>query len=142
MSDHFGGGNPVIKRAGFGIYILQWTMVFILSAGWWGILYPDFSMTEDVVSVEEDTSGDSGNQKDRSRTELFFDMLEAEPGQIHVKSRLLETICGIRGNNDGSDKGSDKGSKENAGAMSDGTVSGYAEAEEHTAEKRCSHRGV
>ena len=103
-------------------------MVFILSAGWWGILYPDFSMTEDVVSVEEDTSGDSGNQKDRSRTELFFDMLEAEPGQIHVKSRLLETICEIRGSNDGSDKGSDKGSKENAG--------------EQTVEKRSSHRGV
>lgn len=126
MTDYFGGGNPVIKRAGFGIYILQWTMVFILSAGWWGILYPDFSMTEDVFSVEGDTSG--GNEKDGSRTELFFDMLEAEPGQIHVKSRLLETICEIRGSNDGSDKGSDKGSKENAG--------------EQTVEKRSSHRGV
>ena len=27
MADHFGGGNPVIKRAGFGIYILQCCIV-------------------------------------------------------------------------------------------------------------------
>lgn len=136
MSDHFVGGNPVIKRAGFRIYILQWAMIFTLSAGWWGIMYPNFSMTEDVVSVEEDTP--AGGGKDRSRTELFFDMLEAEPGQIHVKSRLLETICEIRGN----DNGSDKGSKGNSERMPDGTVSGYARSEGRESKERSSDRGV
>ncbi len=124
MSEHFGEGNPVIKRAGFRIYILQWAMVFILSAGWWGIMYPNFSMTEDVLSVEGDEPDDDG--KDRNRTEVFFDMLEAEPGQIHVKSRLLETICEIRGNHNGSDKGS----KGNSERMPGGTISGHAKSED------------
>ncbi len=36
-----------IKNFCIHIYIGQLALVAVLSAGWWGILYPNFSMTEE-----------------------------------------------------------------------------------------------
>lgn len=52
-----------IKKYNIHIYIGQLALLAVLSAGWWGILYPDLSMTEDTFeAVAEET----GEGKDHS----------------------------------------------------------------------------
>lgn len=101
-----------IKRYGIHIYIGHMALLAVLSAAWWGILYPNFSMTEGVFQVVgEETNGDKdGNRTPdkneqhgpASRTDGFFAILGAEPGEIEIKSRFLETVSEIRGKEDGS----------------------------------------
>lgn len=77
------------KKEGIRIYIGQLALLAVLSAGWWGILYPNLSMTEETFqAVDED------GQKDDtvSGTEGFFAILEAEPGQLVIKSRAVDAI--------------------------------------------------
>lgn len=69
------------------IYIGQLAILAVLSAGWWGILYPNLSMTEETFqAVAEDGQTDDTV----SGTEGFFAMLKAQPEEIKVKSRLLD----------------------------------------------------
>ncbi len=99
-----------MKKGGARIYIAQLTLTMILSAGWWGILYPNFSMTEDTFQALEQDEAQHGKAapdesiqeaaQDKSvqdKTETFFAMLNASPGEIQLKSRLLETIARVRG---------------------------------------------
>lgn len=76
--------------------------VLVLSAAWWGILYPEFGFPEDTFSeTGQQETGESAEKEDRSRTEAFFALLDAKPGQIKIKSKLLEEVFGIGGNEDG-----------------------------------------
>ncbi len=69
--------------------------------GWWGVLYPELTMTPDTYKVvlEDETAG----QSKEIRKEADFDrdiyrmILEAKEGQIRYKSRLwmqLEAVLG------------------------------------------------
>lgn len=92
-----------IKRYGFCIYISQLVMVSAVSAAWWGILYPEFGFTADTfAAVEQEKEQDDGikTKHTLSGTEAFFEMLDAEPGQIKIKSKIFEEVFGIRGNED------------------------------------------
>ncbi len=97
-----------IKKCGIHIYIGQLALLAILSAGWWGILYPNFSLTEDTFQAvweETEAEKDAGNRGTEkcpalSGTEAFFSMLEAEPGRVKIKSRFVEAVLGIRGKED------------------------------------------
>ena len=98
-----------IKKYGFRIYISHLAIVSMVSAGWWGILYPEFGFSEATFSVAEqrqeakqgkNTQMTNRNGEAPVGAEAFFAMLEAQPGQIKIKSKLLEEVFGIRGNND------------------------------------------
>lgn len=98
-----------IKKYGFRIYISHLAIVSMVSAGWWGILYPEFGFSEDTFSVaqqrqeaEQSKNMQTANRNEEELTgaEVFFSMLEAQPGQIKIKSKLLEEVFGIRGNDD------------------------------------------
>ena len=83
-----------IKAFRLHIYIGQLALLVVLSAGWWGILYPNFSMTEETFeTLEEEPSA-------LSCSESFFAMLEAEPDEIEIRSRFWEAILGERGKED------------------------------------------
>lgn len=99
-----------IKNSCIHIYIGQLALLAVLSAGWWGILYPNFSITEDTFhAVADEAAAENDNyvinEGEREafgpwEAEGFFDMLEAAPGEIRIKSRLLDTISEIRGKAD------------------------------------------
>ena len=82
-----------IKRLCDRIYIGQLAFLAILSAGWWGILYPNFSMTEDTFQPvpEEREAG----EHQLSGTEGFFFVLNATPEELEIKSKFLDAL--IRG---------------------------------------------
>ena len=92
-----------IKKCGIHIYIGQIALLAVLSAGWWGLLYPDLSMTETVFQAveEEPGSGDSVMPDEKesgrpvSRAEGFFAVLGAEAGEVEVRSRFLDTVSEI-----------------------------------------------
>jgi len=64
----------------------------ILSAGWWGILYPNMSLTEDTFHVVSDSKGQEGHGRPETGAEGFFSLLEASPDEIEIKSKFLEVL--------------------------------------------------
>lgn len=71
------------------IYAGQFALLVVLSAGWWGLLYPNLAMTEETYqAVSED-----GQSVDKaSGTEDFFAILSARPGELAIKSRAADAI--------------------------------------------------
>lgn len=79
-----------IKRLCERIYIGQLALLAVLSAGWWGILYPDLSMTEDVFQpVPEEREAEEHLLSGR---EGFFFILDAGPEELEIKSKLIEAL--------------------------------------------------
>ena len=83
--------------------IWETAVILFAAMSFWGMLYPDLCFTGDVCVVmemetdEDDvTPTDSNNQKqkavwgDSRQTASNSDIYEAEPGQIRIRSRLLE----------------------------------------------------
>lgn len=64
--------------------------------GFWGMLYPDLCFTEDICSVVYQTEDGS---EEMPEEDLFLAISSAAPGQIRVKSRLLEFIIGKKETN-------------------------------------------
>ncbi len=95
--------SACMKKIREHIYIIgELALLVVLSAGWWGILYPGFSMTEETFEIAEDCAADRQERADgnaaeseksrQHRTEGFFAMLEAAPDEIEIKSRFWEII--------------------------------------------------
>lgn len=62
--------------------------------GWWGLLYPDMSLVEGtyaVVLTEEGTEADETEYEAllQDSCRLFYSILEADPGQIVIKSKMM-----------------------------------------------------
>ena len=77
------------KKGRICIYIGQFALLAVLSAGWWGILYPNLAMTEETYqAVSEDGQPDDTV----SGTEGFFAILSAKPGELVIKSRAADAI--------------------------------------------------
>lgn len=78
------------------------TVLCICAAfGWWGVLYPELAMTPDtyrVVREEESSSAslyDSAVQGAESwdfDRGIYFEILQAEAGQVRFKSKLLTSL--------------------------------------------------
>ena len=91
-----------MKKIREHIYIGELALLIVLSAGWWGILYPGFSMTEETFeisrqdgdAIESECDREEGGRAEWGRAEGFFSMLEAAPDEIEIKSRFLEMIFG------------------------------------------------
>ena len=96
-----------MKKYKVCIYISHVMIVYMVSAGWWGILYPEFGFSQDTYCVVAEQGEQETKYEEQQPVELetkntgadvFRKMLEAEPGQIKIKSKLLEEVFGIRGN--------------------------------------------
>jgi len=93
-----------IKQYGIHIYIGRLALLAILSAGWWGLLYPNFGTAGDIFqAVGEEENDDSVTNP----SEDFYEMLEAKPGELQVKSALLEKIFGEKETKRGKENGSE-----------------------------------
>lgn len=55
--------------------------------GWWGILYPEFTLTEDTYRVVYDE--DDAEIAEESPRELYLRLLHAPKGQVRFRSKLL-----------------------------------------------------
>lgn len=66
--------------------------------GWWGVLYPELTMTQDTYRIVDETGCEPAieeNQHWDLGREVYFKILEAEPGQIRFRSRLWEAIADL-----------------------------------------------
>ncbi|MBO5292091.1 MAG: hypothetical protein J6B10_02795 [Lachnospiraceae bacterium] len=59
---------------------------------WCGMMYPELSFTEEVLRVITE----DGTEQEQSAVEAYYGFLQAEPGQIEVKSRLVEFVENMR----------------------------------------------
>lgn len=66
--------------------LLEIAMVVLVTVGWWGIVYPHLSMIEDTCKV----ICENGEIRTLENIDAYFDMLQAGPGEIKMKIRLLE----------------------------------------------------
>lgn len=97
-----------ICRDGYYDLRLRTLMTGVLALAWWGILYPELCFTdgtyEKVTASEEladeaeneNRRGDSGADGEAEREEAYdgsADILRAKPGEIVIKSRLLEWLA-------------------------------------------------
>ena len=78
-----------MKKKWLGIRVL-----FSLCAalGWWGLLYPELSLTPDTVVLK--MKDDSGHLREHPLTwdfdgSIYWDLLNAGPGKISFRSKLL-----------------------------------------------------
>lgn len=75
----------------------KWKMLIWIcaAAGWWGVFFPDFTLTEDTYKIVYD---ESFNLSDEERelvinaTEFEELLMNAKPGQIRIKSKLYTII--------------------------------------------------
>lgn len=93
-----------MKQCSIRIYISQLVLLSALSAGWWGILYPDLSFSEQTFAAagqaeqdeeERQTADPAGMQEENEAltgSEAFWALLLAAPEEIEIRSRLLDQI--------------------------------------------------
>ena len=68
--------------------------------GWWGVIYPELTMLPSSYEIvyEEQAEETKTVQKDaevvewNSDSQIYWKLLEADPEQIHFKSRLLAML--------------------------------------------------
>ncbi len=70
-------------------------MWLIFAFGWWGVLYPEFTLTEDTFRIVWLNEEEQEEWDKESATEIYYDLLQAEPNQIRIKSKLLELLAGL-----------------------------------------------
>lgn len=76
-------------------FIVRFALCACLYAGWWGLVYPQLVITSDTCSVvcEDGTEEEQLRQAEQMTAEQMYRALqEAEPGQVHYRSRLLELL--------------------------------------------------
>lgn len=64
--------------------------------GWWGLLYPELTLTPDTVkvSVEDEDGNLKAVPQDWSfDSSLFLELLNADREQISFRSKLLTDFC-------------------------------------------------
>lgn len=66
------------------------TLIWVCAAaGWWGVLFPEFTLTDDTYEITGELS-----EEDRRLLEEagFEELMNAEPGQIKIKSKLFTVV--------------------------------------------------
>ena len=64
--------------------------IWILTAlCWWGIFFPELSLGKDTCRI---VWSEDAEQEEYTPVQLYYRLLGAEPGQIKIKSRLLELL--------------------------------------------------
>ena len=74
------------------VTMMRVMMLFPVFAGWSGFLYPEFSFHRGTL---RSYTAEGVERRGISGKEFYEELLEAEPKQIRVKSRLLEFLFSI-----------------------------------------------
>ncbi len=92
-----------------GIKIIEMALCVCAAFGWWGVFYPELTMTPDTDGVVKEaklSSEDNALQKEGSfgddevcetadwdfDREIYFEILQADASQIRFKSKLLMSL--------------------------------------------------
>ncbi len=92
-----------------GIKIIEMALCVCAALGWWGVFYPELTMTPDTYRVVKEaklSSEDNALQKVGSfgddevcetadwdfDREIYFEILQADASQIRFKSKLLMSL--------------------------------------------------
>ena len=81
-----------MKNKKLGIRIIT---AMCAALGWWGLLYPELTLTPETVrSVIEDASGQEISlDRNKSLDDSFYlELLEADSGSIRFRSRILTEL--------------------------------------------------
>ena len=89
--------KKILHRLVQGVRILT---VALACYGWWGVIYPELTMLPSTYEIvyEEQAEETRTVQKDaevvewNSDSQIYWKILEADPEQIHFKSRLLTML--------------------------------------------------
>ena len=89
--------KKILHRLVQGVRILT---VALACYGWWGVIYPELTMLPSTYEIvyEEQAEETKTVQKDaevvewNSDSQIYWKLLEADPEQIHFKSRLLTML--------------------------------------------------
>ena len=91
--------SGISRRLGQG---LKAAIIAFACYGWWGVIYPELTMlpsTYEIVYDGQDTRSETETvQKEaevvewNSDSQIYWKILEADPEQIHFKSRLLTML--------------------------------------------------
>ena len=75
------------------VWIGKKAMILMAAWGFFGLFYPKLCMIEDTCRVIYQTqSGEEAELSVPEGSELYYKLLSAEPGEIKIKSRLLQAI--------------------------------------------------
>lgn len=64
----------------------------LLIAALWGVIFPKFTFTSDVVKVTNESGEDVTEEEMEKANNLYYDIGNADETQIEIKSKLLEWI--------------------------------------------------
>ncbi len=83
-----------MKNKLFGIRI---GLGICAALGWWGLLYPELTLTPDTVKVICEDEAEEGTQAQgwSFDSSLYWDILNAGPGKITFRSKLLTDFNAI-----------------------------------------------
>ncbi len=62
--------------------------------GWWGLLYPQLAMTPDTYEIvyENEAAMEKNMEEWNFDSDIYRQILEAEDGQVHLRSKLFMRI--------------------------------------------------
>ena len=75
--------------------ILRITALVCAMYGWWGLLYPEFTLTPDTVKVisTEENGEEPAEENQDFDYGMYLDLLNAGGKNIRFRSRLLTELC-------------------------------------------------
>lgn len=76
-------------------------LIWVCAAlGWWGIFYPEFTLTSDTCRIVDESGSYIEMDDDYSGLELYEDILQAGRSHIRPRSKLLSVITDLSGMED------------------------------------------
>lgn len=70
----------------------RWKMLLWVcaAAGWWGVLFPEFTLTDDTYEITGELSEEDRAVLEEAGIDCL--LMNAEPQQIRVKSKLFTIV--------------------------------------------------
>ncbi|MCM1185125.1 MAG: hypothetical protein NC251_02425 [Lachnoclostridium sp.] len=77
------------------IRVIELALCICAAFGWWGVFYPELTMTPDTYRIVREDAQDGEIQRaedwDFDR-EIYSEILQADAGQVRFKSKLLMSL--------------------------------------------------
>ena len=58
----------------------------------WGLFFPDFAFTPDICKTVYEDAEEELSEEEINGNEMFYRLLQAEPEEIRIKSRLADVL--------------------------------------------------
>ncbi len=69
-----------------------WLAGLLMAAGLWGVIFPQYMLTSDCVTVKDENGADVTEEKQESGINLYDEIGNAEKEQVEIKISVLEWI--------------------------------------------------